>query len=139
MSQATPNVSSAQFEKQIVSLLKLVGDLKMVILFGSMASHTENSDSDLDLAVLYDQELGLIAKKELMEQLALLSGRPVDLIDLKTVGEPLLGQIVVTGKRLFGSDSEFGRLLSKHLIEQADFLPYRTRILEERRAAWIEN
>ena len=29
------------------------------------------------------------------------------------------------------------RLISKHLFEQADFMPNRNRVLAERRAAWI--
>jgi hypothetical protein len=49
----------------------------------------------------------------------------------------LLGQIVQHGRRLLGSDTLFGNLISRHLIEQEDFLPIRSRILTERRAAWI--
>jgi len=65
------------------------------------------------------------------------TGRPIDLIDLKAVAEPLLGQIVRHGRRLMGSDGAYGRLISQHLFEQADFMPYRNRVLAERRAAWI--
>ena len=64
------------------------------------------------------------------------TGRPVDLIDLKVVAEPLLGQIVRHGRRLLGSDSAYGQLISRHLFEQADFMPYRSRVLAERWAAW---
>ena len=52
------------------------------------------------------------------------------------VAEPLLGQIVRHGRRLLGSDSAYGQLISRHLFEQADFMPYRARVLAERRAAW---
>ena len=61
----------------------------------------------------------------------------VDLIDLSVVGEPLLGQIVRHGRRVLGSDTIYGELISKHLFEQADFMPYQARILAERRMAWI--
>ena len=64
-------------------------------------------------------------------------GRPVDLVDLKAISEPLLGQIVRHGRRILGSDTLYGELISRHLFEQADFMPYRTRILAERRKAWI--
>ena len=63
--------------------------------------------------------------------------RAIDLIDLSVAGEPLLGQIVRHGKRLMGSDEAYGKLISRHLMDQADFMPYRNRILAERRAAWI--
>ena len=62
----------------------------------------------------------------------------MDLIDLTRVGEPLLGQILQHGQRLHGSDADFGaQLLYRHLVDAADFLPLRERILKERRDAWI--
>jgi len=109
----------------------------LAILFGSVAQGEAGVESDLDLALLMGGEMSVETRMDLIEQVALLSGRPVDLIDLSTVGEPLLGQILQTGERLFGSDGEYGSLLSRHLLDQADFMPYRERILAERRAAWI--
>lgn len=53
------------------------------------------------------------------------------------MGEPLLGQILAHGRRLLGSDEAHGRLLSRHLIDAADFLPLAQRIVDERRRAWI--
>lgn len=39
---------------------------------------------------------------------------------------------------LFGSQATgHAALLSRHLFDAADFLPYRNRILAERRQAWI--
>lgn len=73
----------------------------------------------------------------LTQALAEQTGRPVDLVDLATVTEPLLGQVVQHGRRLLGSDTQFAQLISRHLIEQADFMPYRNRVLAERRMAWI--
>ena len=126
-------------KEQLIQILKKQGNIRLVILFGSMVNEKANVESDLDLAVLYEQKMNYEVKIDLIEQLALLLGRPVDLIDLATVGEPLLGQILYTGERLEGSDGEYGKLLSRHLLDQADFMPYRKRILDERRAAWIEN
>jgi hypothetical protein len=59
------------------------------------------------------------------------------LVDLFTVGEPLLGQIIAGGRRILGDDERYALLLSRHLFDQADFMPYRKRILQERRQAWI--
>jgi len=53
------------------------------------------------------------------------------------VGEPLLGQILTHGHRVLGSADAHGRLLSRHLLDAADFLPYAQRIVDERRRAWI--
>lgn len=109
----------------------------MAILFGSVAKGEASRDSDLDLAVGADRPLESHEKMQLIAELAYALGRPVDLIDIFTVGEPLLGQIVTSGRRILGENTRFAALLSKHLFDQADFMPYRRRILKERRLAWI--
>ena len=111
--------------------------LVLALVFGSAAKGCERADSDLDIAVAADKPLTAIEKMDIISALAQHTGRPVDLIDLSGVAEPLLGQIVRHGRRLLGSDGAYGNLISKHLFEQADFMPYRNRVLAERRAAWI--
>jgi len=109
----------------------------LAVLFGSLAKNTAGVESDLDLAVSADRPLEMNEKMQLIEELAYLTGRPVDLVDLSTVGEPLLGQIIVGGRRILGDDTRYALLLSKHLFNQADFMPYQRRILRDRRMAWI--
>jgi uncharacterized protein len=121
----------------IKTVLQNYPHLRIAILFGSIAKGTARYDSDLDLAVAFSKPLTVEDKISLITALAETLGRPIDLIDLNTVGEPLLGQILSHGKRLLGNNSDFASLLSKHLFDQADFLPYRNRILKERREAWI--
>lgn len=111
--------------------------LTQAILFGSVAKGTAGHDSDLDLAIDIGTVLSMEDKIELIDNLAETFGRPVDLIDLRTVGEPLLGQILRTGKRLLGTNTDFGALVYRHVIDQADFVPYIDRILKERREAWL--
>jgi uncharacterized protein len=123
--------------EQLRSVLERFADLNLAILFGSFAKGQQRADSDLDIAVAATHPLTADEKIAIIEALAEHTGRPIDLIDLRVVTEPLLGQIVRHGKRLFGSDAAYGRLISRHLFEQADFMPYRNRVLAERRNAWI--
>jgi predicted nucleotidyltransferase len=111
--------------------------IRLAILFGSLAVGQERADSDLDLAVDAGHRLTTGEKLALVNELAERTGRPVDLVDLYAVGEPLLGQILRHGKRLLGSETCYADLIRRHLFDQADYLPYRTRILAERRRAWI--
>lgn len=111
--------------------------LRVALLFGSAARGDLRPSSDLDVAVLADRELDPEQKRELIEGLARLSGRAVDVVDLATAGEPLLGRILADGKRLFGTDEDYARLVVRDLMDKADFLPYQQRILEERRRKWI--
>lgn len=91
----------------------------------------------MDIAVAAQRALSVAQKIALTQALAEKTGRPIDLVDLKTAPEPLLGQIVQHGRRLMGSDTQFGELIYRHLMEQADFIPYQNRMLAQRRMAWI--
>jgi len=108
-----------------------------LVLFGSVASGQQRADSDLYIALTTDRALTLDEKIALIGALAQSTGQAIDLIDLNGAPEPLLGQIVQHGKRILGSDTAYGLSVSRHLIEQADFMPYQARIPAERRMAWI--
>jgi len=125
-----------RIDDQLLDVLAHFPDVVLAVLFGSIALGRQRPDSDLDIAIAARQALTVTEKMALIEALAERTGRPVDLIDLKVVAEPLLGQIVRHGRRLLGSDNAYGQLISRHLFEQADFMPYRSRVLAERRAAW---
>ena len=111
--------------------------LVLALVFGSVARGQASADSDLDIAVSAQQPLTVTEIIEIIASLAERIGRPVDLVDLSVVAEPLLGQIVRHGRRLLGGDEAYGQLICRHLYEQADFMPYRNRVLAERRMAWI--
>lgn len=120
----------------IRSVLERDPRVRLAMLFGSLAAGRVRPDSDLDIAILADRPLSAELKGEWIDALAAATGRPVDLIDLRTAGEPLLGQ-VLKGRRLVGDAALHGEWIARHLVEEADFLPYRRRILAERRQAWI--
>lgn len=121
----------------LLNVLARFPSIKLAVLFGSVAAGQARADSDLDLAVSSHRALSVAEKIALTQALAEATGRPIDLIDLATVAEPLLGQIVQHGTRIWGSDTLYANLISRHLVEQADFMPYQTRVLAERRTAWI--
>jgi predicted nucleotidyltransferase len=112
-------------------------EIKVAILFGSQAVGRERTDSDVDVAVDVGHALSTGERLSIIADLAERTGRPVDLVDLRAAGEPLLGQILRHGTKLLGSETAYADLIRRHLFDQADFLPYRRRILAERRRAWI--
>jgi len=124
-------------KQAILAALGTQPGIGLAILFGSLAAGEGRVESDLDLAVDAGRRLTASEKMALISELAGSTGRPVDLVDLQAVGEPLLGQILRHGKRILGSDTHYANLIRRHLFDQADFLPYRNRILAERRQAWI--
>jgi len=129
-------ISISELEK-LQSCLQQHDVLQQAIVFGSLAKACERFDSDVDVAVQLDHAMDAQEKMLWIRRIAACLGRSVDLIDLNVVGQPLLGQIIKYGKRLVGDDAAYAALLSKNAVEQVDFLPYRQRILDERRSAWI--
>ena len=110
---------------------------ELAILFGSQATGDATGESDIDLALLSGTPISSSLKLELVELIGARFGLPVDIVDLYFAAEPILGQ-VFKGKRLLGDDATYARLLTKHLINTADFVPLQQRILAERRDAWIK-
>ena len=117
----------------------LVGtNIQLAILFGSLSRGDHRSDSDLDLAVAGDAPLDNQEKEQLIENLALAFGRPVDLVDLRSVGLHILSEVITKGEVIYCIDRTlYAELIKRMLFDNADFAPYRNRILEERRKAWI--
>lgn len=121
----------------ILAAISTQPGIGLAILFGSLAAGEGRAESDLDLAVDAGRRLTASEKMALISELAGRTGRSVDLVDIHAVGEPLLGQILQHGKRILGTDTLYANLIRRHLFDQADYLPYRNRILAERRQAWI--
>jgi uncharacterized protein len=110
----------------------------IAILFGSLAAGRGRNDSDLDLAVASTTPLSSQTRIQLIEELAVGLGRPVDLIDLAQTHGPLLHQILTKGRLLICSNrTRYADLLLRVVYEEADVMPYYRRILADRRKAWI--
>lgn len=124
-------------KQTILAAISTQPGIGLAILFGSLAAGQGRMESDLDLAVDAGRRLTASEKMALISELAGRTGRTIDLVDIHTVGEPLLGQILKHGTRILGSDTHYANLIRRHLFDQADYLPYRDRILAERRQAWI--
>jgi len=113
-------------------------DVELAMIFGSAVDRGLRADSDVDVAVLTRSPLTAERKGAIIRVVAELTGRPVDLVDLRSAGVAVTSQILRHGRRLFERrPSVFPALLSRTLADVVDFLPYRERILRERRRAWI--
>jgi len=112
-------------------------DIKLAYVFGSVAGNKAGPGSDVDVAVLAETPLDVEYKIQLISDIASATGRPVDLIDLATVGEPLLGQILRYGVRIQGDAALHAQWVTRHIFNNEDFMPYVKRMLAERRQRWI--
>jgi predicted nucleotidyltransferase len=124
-------------EETLKKALQAHSGLRLALLFGSCALGTQRPDSDVDVAVDMGGVMAAEQHVSLISDLALATGRAVDLIDLRTVGEPLLGQILQSGRRIGGEHAVHAQYITRHVMDVEDFVPYQERILRERRQAWI--
>lgn len=123
---------------KVLDVLRRYPELKLAILFGSQAQHAGRPESDVDVAIDFGRILESQEYADIVGALAIATGRPVDLVDLRRVGQPLLSQIVLKGRRLLGSTEAYAEWINRHLLETHDFMPYVQRINQVRRTAWIE-
>jgi predicted nucleotidyltransferase len=114
-------------------------DIQVAALFGSVAQNSTQPDSDIDVAVQAARPLTTDQRIALIEAISLTFNRPVDLVDLRTAGQPLLDQIIRTGVQVTGSRHQWGDLIYRNIMDNEDFVPYQKRILEGRRKAWMNN
>jgi predicted nucleotidyltransferase len=103
MSSIAPK--SLAIDAAIVAILRAaLPDLQAAYRYGSAGSGYERADSDIDLAVLADRPLAFDELSRLTVELMRLTGREVDLNDLRRLPVTLRVQIVAGGYRLFAAD-----------------------------------
>ncbi len=114
-------------------------DIALAVVFGSMACGKASSDSDLDLAVYTDPApLSAARKFALISELGKITGRPVDLVDLRTADVLIRREALTSGRRLFARNAHIhGDELSRMVMDAEDFLPYFKRSMQQRRERWI--
>ena len=124
----------------IVECLRGHEHVEAAWLFGSLAQGRKRPGSDLDVAVLGERPLSATDKKQLIERLARVSGRPVDLIDLQATRGPIVGRVLQDEALLFCDDTVlYAELIKRWWFDQADWLPYRRRILKDQRERWMRS
>jgi len=78
-----------------------IQDVLAIYLFGSAVAGELRPDSDIDLAILCATFLPATRLWSLAQSLAVIAGRDVDLIDLRSVSTVMQAQVISTGERLF--------------------------------------
>lgn len=139
MSGSADEATLSVLYERIADLLAQDPAMKLGIVFGSLPAGRATPDSDLDLGVAAATPLDAAAKTRLIEALAGLCGRPIDLVDLQAVSGPLLQQVLTRGKLIYCTDRLlYAAIIRTMLFNQSDMMPYYDRILAKRRKAWIK-
>lgn len=87
-------------------LKEAVPSLSAVYVFGSQVTGHATAESDLDVALLADDDLSAEELWELSSILARLVQCDVDLLDMRAASTVMQYRIITTGKRLWAKDSQ---------------------------------
>ena len=91
-------------ENKIKEILLKEIECEAIVLFGSYARGTQNSESDIDIAIKSNIKIN---KKRLYEVAIKLEdelNKDIDLIDLEEIGDTFRYEILVNGKTLYCKD-----------------------------------
>lgn len=123
---------------RIVNVLSREPGLKLVIMYGSAAAERMRPDSDVDVAVLFDNPLNLEQKMHLINRLERELKHDVDLVDLFNLSGTILKQILCKGRIVINNHtSALTRLYQRMVYNQTDMMPYVTRTLMERQQRFL--
>jgi predicted nucleotidyltransferase len=108
-------------------------EVRLALVFGSVAAGRARPDSDIDVAVSAGKPLSTGQRVALMQDLAEATGRPVDLVDLLSAGYVVMREAVTRGARVVpGTAADRARVLSRMWGEEADYMPYYRRMVAKR-------
>jgi predicted nucleotidyltransferase len=86
-------------------VLAALPDVMAIYAYGSIARGDEWPSSDIDVAVLLPHGRSIGDLFGLMASISARVGRDVDVIDLRTVGDTLRGEVLRDGRTLFAADA----------------------------------
>lgn len=125
--------------QQIARVLDDFPEVRFCTLFGSAAHGRMTEQSDLDIAVAGKRQMTSEERLRLVLALSAALGREIDLIDLQGVSGLILEQALCTGEIVKNADHDlYAGLLKRLWYDQADFMPYVRRILEQRSSRWLQ-
>lgn len=105
-------------------------EVKIVLVFGSVAADRHGDASDVDVAIAGDRAFASSETVGMGTELALILGRPVDIVDL-IASEGLIRKSALSGGvRLKVEDELYARIHSRLLVWVEDFLPLKRTIQE---------
>ncbi len=122
---------SKSMEQQLIEVINKQVTTDFIIVFGSFAKGTAREDSDIDLAYFSDQQLSSYERFTLAGDLATLTDREVDLVDLKQIDTVFTMQIFSKGIPIYIKDeNEYTRQKMRAYSMYATLSEQRAPIIE---------
>lgn len=108
-----------KYKEDFLEFIKKEGNIKIAYLFGSYADDTYNENSDIDIAVIYKENMDEYehAGKSL-DVSKVFNYIDVDYLDLEKINVFLQFEILKKGKLIYCDDEEYLAKFSKKVQEQ---------------------
>jgi predicted nucleotidyltransferase len=107
--------------KQIIQLLHPFSDF--AFLLGSYGTERFNQTSDIDLAVYFSESVDQKKINELAVKIEELTGRDVDLVDIRDIDPIFARQIIETGRLLIDNKQE--KLVNWRYLQLAKYIDFK--------------
>ena len=126
------NRSSLSRQDLLDSIAQILADAEFSYVFGSVCTDAFGDSSDIDVAVQFSGPLSWEDRSKLIQRISEVSGRDVDLVDLRAA-DPIIKRQVLAHGRLLAARSQgvLHRFQMNALSEYAD-LKIDRRAIEER-------
>lgn len=98
------HIQKQQLKIAVDILCRSVPNVIAIVLFGSYGNVYETEQSDLDLAILSQSKLDVVALWDLSQNIATELNKDVDLIDLRSASTVFRFQVLSTGKLIYCSN-----------------------------------
>ena len=127
------NVSVEELIERCREALSRMPGIKLAMVYGSAVGGRTRPDSDIDVAVLYENALSIDERLSLIDSLSLICSREIDLVDMHGLNGEILRQILCKGRILVKSDSvAYYNIAQRMIYNEADFMPLVRRAQKER-------
>lgn len=125
-------------KNKILSVINQYPMLELCFIFGSFAKGRITKDSDIDIAVASEKKIDYELIAEIETKLDAILHCDIDLIDLQAVSGMILKKAISKGIPVMIKDKQlYADIIKRMLYNQADMMPYYTRILKQRREKFL--
>lgn len=122
--------------QQFAEYFESLSNVRLALLFGSIVDGRFDRNSDIDIAV--DGSFSVEDILSMKRDLSVLSGREIDIMDLKRAEGIILHRIMTKGLRIKDDIGIFVHYLKKALYYIEDFYPLQKMVQDEQIRSFVD-
>jgi predicted nucleotidyltransferase len=125
------NLITKKLLSRLKSYFKEIPDIVVVYLFGSFVVGDVHQESDLDIAILFNNSIGIQEQIGIQNDLTDICGYEIDLAILNGASPVFIRQVIEKGLEVYCSNDKSKNLFLIRILNEYDDLKYFRRSIEE--------